>query len=221
MHHHLIDLPKADVLVHCGDAMNWGSYDEMAIFFNWFTNTPYTYRIFIAGNHDIQLQKIGKQLPDWVYPDKFHFLWDSGVTIEGIKFYGSPWVTTINGRWAFEQNEFELERHFIRIPGDTDVLITHGPPYGILNDVYGRHIGSQALRTRVEKLRPRYHFFGHCHEDFGAFERVYQDDGRSTVFCNAATAGLNGRHVPVFDINIAKNNDIQENVGSEAEDEPK
>ena len=123
--------------------------------------------MLVAGNHDFTLQDhqaLARRGP-WRY------LQDSGITIDGVKFWGSPWQPWFGG-WAFNAPEFDpaeefLEEKFSQIPGDTDVLITHGPPLGILDRVWNRHCGSKALNKHVQRVMPKLHVFGHIHHSFG------------------------------------------------------
>jgi hypothetical protein len=97
-----------------------------------------------------------------------------------VKFYGAPWVPELDG-WAYFRSDEELARHWAIIPTDTDVLITHSPPRGILDcNSGGRACGCPALRTAVTRIAPRVHCFGHVHAGHGCVEL----DG--TTYVNAA-----------------------------------
>ena len=106
------------------------------------------------------------------YPN-ITYLNDSGVTIEGIKFWGSP-VTPWFHNWAFNRVGEEITKHWDLIPADTDVLITHGPPKGILDEtVHGRlHVGCGHLLKKVLEIKPKVHVFGHIHEARGVHEEA-------------------------------------------------
>ena len=120
-HRRLIDLPVADVIVHSGDFCMVGSEAEAIDFLDWFCDLPYDHNIFICGNHDECLYGANIDGLD----TNVHYLCNSGVEIDGVKFYGVPMFMDdcISDRQT---------RNIENIPNDTDVLITHNPPYGIL-----------------------------------------------------------------------------------------
>ncbi|MDE5772911.1 MAG: metallophosphatase domain-containing protein [Muribaculaceae bacterium] len=154
-HRKLKDLPKADVVVHSGDITMAGSEEEVADFIRWFDSLPYRRKIFIAGNHDDSLYEgyVGKLQPN------IHYLRNSGIEIDGLKFYGVPMF--------MEDCMSEMQEEFYyRIPSDTDVLITHAPAFGILDFGY-MHQGSKALREIMSTLRLKAHIFGHIHDNPG------------------------------------------------------
>jgi Icc-related predicted phosphoesterase len=97
--------------------------------------------------------------------------YDSGVTIEGIKFWGSP-VTPFFHNWAFNRYENEIGPHWDLIPEGIDVLITHGPPHGILDKTIreGWSVGCKSLKAKVDQIKPQVHVFGHIHEEMGQVE---------------------------------------------------
>ena len=72
------------------------------------------------------------------------------------------------------------------IPDNTDVLVTHGPALGMLDETYsGEGVGCQFLRERVDELHLKLHIFGHIHHSYGT--RVTDGLGPTpTTFMNAA-----------------------------------
>ncbi|MBP5582940.1 MAG: metallophosphoesterase, partial [Bacteroidales bacterium] len=86
LHKDLRDLPEADVIVHSGDMSLVSTENELFDFINWFCDLPYKYKIFIAGNHDNLLFDSNIDGLD----ENVYFLQNSGVTIDGVKFYGVP-----------------------------------------------------------------------------------------------------------------------------------
>ena len=192
------DLPGGDILIHSGDFMNSG-YDKSDVtdFFDWFSSIKgYDKKIFIAGNHD----RILENDPTWStltikdYPNLI-YLQDEGYSIydiEGdssVKLYGSPWQPEFNG-WAFNlpRNGEVMKAKWDAIPKGTDILITHGPPFGYLDIPGGQSIrvGCEMLRYRVDELKPKIHVFGHVHGGYG-----YYFNGH-THFFNASV--LNERY---------------------------
>jgi Icc-related predicted phosphoesterase len=116
------------------------------------------------------------------------YLQDEPVEIEGLKFYGSPWQPWFLD-WAFNLERGEsLRKVWARIPEDTDVLVTHGPPHGILDrTTRGEPVGCEDLRARVEELRTPLHLFGHIHEGYGTERRG------QTLFVNASSCTVSYR----------------------------
>ena len=155
-HRRLDDLPQADIVVHSGDFTMNGSEQEALDFMNWFCDLPYPQKIFICGNHDDCLDGATIDGLD----GNVHYLCNSGVEIEGLKFYGVPMFMgdCISGRQA---------KHYANIPDDTDILITHTPPSGILDFDDNINYGSEELLARITAVQPRLHLFGHIHSRHG------------------------------------------------------
>ncbi|MDA3781465.1 MAG: metallophosphatase domain-containing protein [Bacteroidales bacterium] len=170
--HKQLELPDADMIIHCGDSTSMGKEHEIHKFMKWFSKLEqYKYKIIIAGNHDWLFER-NRLLAKTHIPDNIHYLEDSEVIIEGIKFYGSP-VQKIFYNWAFNRSEAVLANHWKAIPDDVDVLITHSPPYGIGDYVYNGYSndgnqGSPSLYKEIfERIRPKIHAMGHIHEGYG------------------------------------------------------
>ena len=187
-HRQLHDLPEADVIVHSGDAAGLGNKD-ISDFFVWFCALHYKYKIFVKGNHDSRLQT--NNFIQSYFPSNFFFLYNSGVTINGVKFWGLS-----NSYFSKNEKKECFPKMFAKIPSDIDILITHRPPYGILDKSY-KSLGCIYLRQAVLKSSPRYHLFGHVHEAYG-IEKVNE-----TTFVNASLVNekdeLTNKHV-VLDI---------------------
>ena len=180
-HRRLGELPVADVVVHSGDFTMAGSEAEAIDFLNWFCVLPHPHKIFICGNHDECLYGASINGLD----SNVHYLCNSGVEIEGVKFYGVPMFMAdcISER----QNE-----NYAAVPADTDVLITHTPPYGILDFDDNIHYGSEELLQRVAEISPRLHLFGHIHRQHGT------TDNGITSFSNSAIMNIDytNMHTP-------------------------
>lgn len=179
-------LGSGDVLIHAGDCTNVGKSGEIKDFLDWFSNTDYTHKIFIAGNHDFGFEIVHDIAPE--YKEKgVHYLFDSEVIIDGVKFYGSPWQPEFYD-WAFNLPRGEkLAEKWALIPGNTDVLITHGPAHGMLDHTpQGQLVGCQDLFHRVMEVQPKIHVCGHIHWAYG------QKNFNGVEFLNASV--LNERY---------------------------
>jgi Icc-related predicted phosphoesterase len=195
--HHLLDLPPGDVLVHAGDFSRSGKPAEAKDFLRWLADQPFRHKIFVAGNHDFIAEKEPALFRSWV-PDNCTYLEDQQVEVEGLRIWGSP-ITPWFFDWAFNRNRGgDICRHWDFIPDGLDLLITHGPPAGILDvTARGEHVGCEDLRKRIEKARPKVSVFGHIHEAYGRAEV----DG--TSFYNASVLDLGYRMAnPPFVIEI-------------------
>lgn len=183
--HGSVTVPDGDVLVCCGDFMSTGQRPQEAVSFAlWLDALPHEFKIVIAGNHDIMFEK-APDLARKTLGGSCIYLRDSGVEVMGVKFYGSPWQPEFCN-WAFNLPRGEpLKRKWDLIPNDTDVLITHGPPKGILDGaIYNpERLGCKDLMDAVERVKPRVHAFGHIHYSYG-----WKVIGETT-FINAAICG--------------------------------
>ncbi len=182
--HSRLKIPKGDVFIHCGDFTHYHFEEDARKFLQWVQDLKgFKHKIVIAGNHDIALadegwrghldpldqMKIGESLrEEFQTSEAFHYLEDESVLLDGVRFYGTPWTPTF-GNWAFMKDRGPaLRRHWSAIPEDVDVLITHGPPFGILDVAEGGdHVGCEDLASHARRTRPKVHFFGHIHPSYG------------------------------------------------------
>lgn len=170
--HRQLRLPKGDVLLHAGDITAHGGKDEAVDFLDWLAHQPFARKIFIAGNHDFFFERAAPALITSLIPDGVTYLNDSATEVEGWRIWGSP-VTPWYHNWAFNRKRgAPIDQHWQRIPPDTQILLTHGPPYGFLDLVVEeQHVGCQDLLRRVLNLQPKVHVFGHIHEAYGNIVR--------------------------------------------------
>ncbi len=185
-------VPDGDILIHAGDATMMGRMNEIAAFGVWFRSLPHKHKVFVAGNHDWMFAKnrmmalsllnqglIGNERkPEIVY------LEDGGAVIGGLNIYGSPWQPTFFD-WAFNLDRGAAIKHkWDLIPDGLDVLVTHGPPMGIHDQVSpllgSEHLGCEELMAAVERTKPKIHAYGHIHGGYGRTQYV------NTLFINAA-----------------------------------
>lgn len=164
--HRRVPIPDGDLIIHAGDFCGHGSREQARDFALFFRALPHRHKVVIAGNHDRCLE-----LDPALGPLLFagcHYLFDSGVTIEGLRFWGSPWQPWFLD-WAFNlQRGPALREKWALIPAGTDVLITHGPPLGVLDSTSrGESVGCEELLEATRRVRPKLHVFGHIHEGYG------------------------------------------------------
>lgn len=193
--HHLINVPECDILLHAGDSTFKGTYKEIMDFLYWLVDlTHVKHKVIIPGNHDF-----GFQNPNIMKEINFkalgiNFLIDSMVEIEGIKIYGTPWTPFFHD-WAFNGIEFKkgigntypggpgkdavpdkehpyLPTIYANIPSGIDIVLSHGPCYGILDRTEeGLDVGSNALLEAIYKTKPKAFIHGHVHEAVGSIEK--------------------------------------------------
>lgn len=186
--HRKLTIPDGDVLIHAGDWGNRGTWQEWVDFNNWLGELPHKHKIVIPGNHDKYCadfpEAAGAGLTNGI------LLNESGVTIDGVWFWGSPWTPEFYN-WSFMYDRAAGEQQWAKIPDKVDVLITHGPPAGILDTVmrfnpvmceYEPELtGCVDLLHRVKAIKPRAHFFGHIHQGYGQLTEG------GTIFVNASS----------------------------------
>lgn len=194
-------MPLGDVLIHAGDFSRDGHQEQLTQFKCWFNSHPHNHKIFIAGNHDVTLDKeyyistgarrfqkvLSKQSgfdpavysnecravvcgPGSIYLEDNSLIIASPIGTQGITIYGSPWQPKFCD-WAFNAHRGEQLRNiWLMIPTETDVLVTHGPPMGILDKSGdGKEFGCADLLREIHERDkpPRLHIFGHIHESYG------------------------------------------------------
>lgn len=167
LHGHYPKLEGGDLLLVCGDLTARDLPKQMAEFILWLKDQPYRKKILIAGNHDGFIYKNLDWYSSWT--NDFIYLEDSGIEFEGLKVWGSPWTPTFLN-WHFMKDRGDpIKEKWDLIPEDTDILITHGPPFGV-QDFVNKRTGCQGcemLRDAILRIMPRLHVFGHIHESPG------------------------------------------------------
>jgi Icc-related predicted phosphoesterase len=189
-----------DLLIVAGD-LTASDYPSQYEHFEkeWLRFQKYKKRIVIAGNHDDYISKC-----NWVSRSSYEYLCDSGTEFEGLKIWGSPWSLWFEGInphcKAFTGSEDDLKAKYALIPDDVDILITHCPPYMILDSVKDRNCpcgfecsiptGSKSLLEELDnRIKPKLHVFGHIHEHGGKqliFKRPGHGMENNTICVNAS-----------------------------------
>jgi len=203
-------LPEGDVLIHSGDFSNYGGKDCLQKFKEFFDKQKFQYKIIVAGNHDWTLSNLERERNEKTWKrylkggipsieeaksflKDFIYLEDSGTDICGLKIWGSPmsiWFAGLKD-WGFTVKEEDICKYWDLIPENTDILITHSPPGGILDTEkedpnFGW--GSPNLLKQIEeRIDPSIHVFGHVHDPNG----FKFDDVKNIAYVNAAICDNN------------------------------
>ena len=171
------NIPEGDIIICAGDISYCGEMDVIKDFADWFGKLPFTHKITIVGNHEVGVANEDKRkiVRRHFENNGIIFLHNSSVIIDGIHFYGSP-ATPFFHNWEFNFNRGkDIAAEWAKIPNGTNVLITHGPPYGILDSTINRysafgeieevqHVGCEDLLARIKQLpHLKTHIFGHVH----------------------------------------------------------
>lgn len=211
LHGHYPKLEGGDLLIVAGDLTARDRPEERLQYLQWLANQSYKKKVWIAGNHDNSL--VGMSFSP-IREDAAEYLCDSGTEFEGLKIWGSPWTKTFPGMnphcKAFTcDTEEELAEKWALIPEDTDILITHGPPYGIMDAVHrevfcgerDEWVGSVSLLGKVFRTRPKLHVFGHIHEGYGRYNHTPREGSSENLGITPVTfvncSHVNERYKPV------------------------
>jgi Icc-related predicted phosphoesterase len=173
-YHGLLKVPKdIDMVIHSGDATNprdpYASEQEMLNFISWFGSLPIKHKVFVAGNHDLCIERNLVTKIDFM-KNGIVYLENDYAEVEGIKIWGSPFTPTFGQGWAFNKKRSALHDIWKEIPDDTNIVVVHGPPKGILDLAYHQlncieFCGDEALRKRMYLLNPKLCLFGHIHNN--------------------------------------------------------
>jgi Icc-related predicted phosphoesterase len=183
LHRELV-VPPGDLLIHAGDITDLSKRPWIYRHFDiWLGELPHRHKIVIPGNNDYLLEdpKERKVITNAI------LLVDSGVEIEGLKVWGSPTTPLYGGAFGMS-NPADRKRHWAQVPEDLDILVTHGPPFGIRDHGGGseRREGCPELLVAVFRALPPLHVFGHVHAGYG----IYRTS--DTLFVNASLLGEDG-----------------------------
>lgn len=178
--------PSADVIVCCGDFTKRGTRDETVAFLDWLASWDKP-RLLVGGNHDFFAERRPEEMRELCAAREITWLLDAPIDVRGMRAYGSPWTPRFRDMAWNEDRGAKIRARWEAIPRELDVLITHGPPHGILDRMFlGAHVGCEALRAVALERAPALHAFGHIHEAFGEMNV----EGTRTRFLNVATSRL-------------------------------
>jgi Icc-related predicted phosphoesterase len=181
-------IPACDVFIHAGDITGWGLLEETAQFADWLRKQMQSdpgprQAIIVAGNHDECFESTPEKVRE-LFGESVHILEDQPLVIDGVTFYGSPWTPPFMN-WHFMAKENRLAELYKQIPEGVDVLITHGPPRGILDPGWtGTPVGSTALAEAIARRRVRHHVFGHLHGAGGGIAQQGQTTYYNVAACD-------------------------------------
>mgnify|MGYP001602710970 CR=1 FL=1 len=179
-YHRQMNVPDGDILIHAGDFSFRGGLEELSSFNSWLKTLPHRHILLCAGNHDYTLDVshpgyIEKAL-DQITTGQV--ITHGSVTVEGLKIFMSSWTPEFHN-WGFNYPPSEAAKLWSHIPNDIDILVTHGPAYGILDELDqngsmpGLHVGCPELLAAINRVRPKHHVCGHIHEGYGTYKGVH------------------------------------------------
>jgi len=163
--HHQLDVPNGDLLIHAGDFTCYSKPPSIISGFNaWLGSLPHRHKILTCGDHEFWLEEPRNRGAITIAI----LLIDSGVEVDGVWIWGSPTTPLYGGAFGISRAA-DRKRHWSQIPQGLDILITHGPPFGVLDCAphSEAHGGCPELREAVLRAKPRVHIFGHIHAGFG------------------------------------------------------
>lgn len=197
--HDQLSIPEGiDMVMHTGDISSSKNLTqngmETVAFYLWYRTLPIKYKILVPGNHDGLIEDCYKADQCEAFKSLLHpiaLLIHESIEIEGVKIFGSPYTPTFYN-WSFMKNRADLDNYWKDIPNETDIVITHGPPQGILDlasksDGELEYCGDKALLRHILRVCPKYHLFGHIHDNHDCHNKGTRTiDNCRTVFTNSS-----------------------------------
>lgn len=204
LHNH-VKVPMGDVLVHAGDMTGRGEDKDLHAFASWLASQPHEHKLVICGNHEVRHDgdvEFHRNLFE-SYGNGIQFIHNKLVNIDGVNFYGES-RTPVFGTWGwmYERGQ-DAEEVWSHLPPETDVLVCHGPPFGVLDvcpDYFNRHekrlvhVGCPALARRLEEVKTKWVVCGHIHFSHGASRTSY---GSTVVNASICTEQYNPLNPPL------------------------
>jgi len=201
LQHNKLTIPKCDLLIFCGDYSCHREYREKDLieFNRWLGTLQASKIVFVAGNHDVIFEQNKERSKELL--TNAIYLENELIEFEGVKIYGTPYGLKEDG-WAFGKTEEELKDIYAKIP-ECNILVSHYPPYNVLDLKSFGNSGSKALREKIFEINPRVVFFGHAHNESGF------DDLDGMLFINCSIVGTGNKWVNRNSIHVIleKSND--------------
>lgn len=199
-------IPECDILISAGDYSFHGQPNVIKDFHEWLNKQPAKNIISVQGNHETWVEENFEQAKAIALEacPRVHFIDEGLVEIDrgpdgqAIKIWCSA-ITPFFCNWAWNRHSYEISKHWFRIPQGIDILVTHGPPYGILDLVPNGFVkvGCPKLMNRIQEVKPKVHIFGHIHYSYG------QKEFNGTRFYNAANCNESYNCVnPITEIDL-------------------
>lgn len=201
-YHNLLEIPKGiDLVIHSGDCSNprdpYVNEVEVRQFISWFGNLPIKNKLFVAGNHDSSIEARLVTKKDFS-DNGIIYLENEYVVIEGIKIFGSPHTPNF-GNWSFMKDRVKLERFWRKaMHEECDVVVTHGPPKGMLDKSYDRNgnmemCGDKSLLNRIIEIKPKLVCFGHIHNNDDIVNACIMKQSVVDIFYSNGSVVTDGR----------------------------
>ena len=193
-------IKDCDLIICAGDTANSKdaivNLNEQWEFIDWYAQLPFKYKVYVPGNHNTSEHML--TMTDYMKKGITRLI-NETVIINGLKIYGSPYTPTFGNGWSYNVDRTKIQSIWSMIPKDTDILVTHGPPAGILDltksgDEVLRSVGCKSLLNTVFNLDLKLHVFGHLHDETGIYNhgvRILND----TIYANASIVNLHHRVV--------------------------
>jgi len=203
-HEHKLKLPPCDVVVHTGDvAPGVGKMKDFVLFLSWFQSLDVEHKIFVPGNHDFACQEQESLCRHMCRDAGVHFLVHEPLTLtvggRRLEIFGSPWQPWFHD-WAWNiRDEARRAQLWSQIPDTTQLLLTHAPAYGLMDQTaQGSAVGDAALAARLLALpQLEAHVFGHIHEAAGS-RRVSREGLPDYLAVNASVCTLHHKPIHPF-----------------------
>lgn len=203
-----------DIVIHSGDCSNprdlIQSEQECLNFIHWYAGLPIKNKIYVAGNHDLAIEK--RRINGGTFAEYgITYLENASTTMEGLKIWGSPITPSFGEGWAFNRKRDKLHDLWTSIPDDTNIVVTHGPAKGVLDLSFDKQgvlerCGCAALKKRILNLEPKLFLFGHIHNCEDLINAGYTKLAtHKTIFSNGSVVtdgkfGLINHNGNIFEI---------------------
>lgn len=198
--HNQLHIPKADIVIHSGDCSNTKNAhinsNEIIQFLEWYSQIQIPIKILVAGNHDTSIEKrliTPEQIEDYgiIYIENNTRILN--INNQQIKIWASPITPTYNQGWSWNMPRHKIHQIWQTIDPQADIIVTHGPPQGILDLTYDQQnkltmVGCKSLSNHIKRIQPKLHLFGHVHNS----NKINHNTGtylyQQTLYSNASCA---------------------------------